>query len=233
MNDHTKALAAFKIAEKGLTNEVMEATNLSYISQSEAALGNYGAAYDHLVKSKAVSDSIFVVSKAKYTQELEVQYQTQKKEAELLLKEENIRFLQQDAAFMRQEARLQAAKLTAASLLSQKNEVELELKRKGLEALTAKSKLQQATIDQATARRKVTFLIMLLLAVIIGLLVWLFWAKLRSNRVITQKNGLLQQLVKDKSWLLKEMHHRVKNNLHTIMHWRPSGTRNRAYFRCR
>lgn|GEM_PF-1502184 len=157
-NDHTKALAAFKIAAQGLTNEVMKASNLSDIAQSAAALGDYTAAYQYLMKSKGISDSIFVVNKEKVIQELEVEYQTKKKEAAL-----------------------------------------------------------QAARDQASVRKKVTVIIIALLGVIIGLLVWLFWSKLKSNKVITGKNVQLQQLVKDKSWLLKEMHHRVKNNLHTIM----------------
>lgn len=39
----------------------------------------------------------------------------------------------------------------------------------------------------------------------------------RKNETITQKNEQLQQLLKDKDWLLKEVHHRVKNNLHTVI----------------
>jgi two-component sensor histidine kinase len=186
-NEHhyyEKAMAVLKIAETGLTREngVIVASNFSHMGRSAAGLGHYEAAYQYLAKSKTIADSIFVVSKEKHTQELEVQYQTEKNKADLLLKEEKIRSLNQNAVIMQQEARLQLA-----------------------------------AIEQAASRRKVTALVIVSLAVIIALLCWLFWSKLRLNKVITNKNGLLQQLVKDKSWLLKEMHHRVKNNLHTIM----------------
>lgn len=218
-NYHEKAMVAYKKAEKGLNsaNEPAVASNFAYISQSEASLGNYQSAYYYLLKSKNISDSIYDVSKAKYTQELDIQYQTQKKEADLRLKEENIRNLNQHAQLLERDARIQQAKLEAASLLSKNNEIELKLNKKDIEILTKNSILQQAQIERADAKRKVTALIIVLLAVIIALLVWLSWTKLRSNKVITNKNGLLQQLLKDKSWLLKEMHHRIKNNLHIIM----------------
>jgi two-component sensor histidine kinase len=55
------------------------------------------------------------------------------------------------------------------------------------------------------------------LALIILILVfYLYGQKQQSNREMADKNGLLQKLVSEKEWLLKEVHHRVKNNLHTI-----------------
>ena len=63
----------------------------------------------------------------------------------------------------------------------------------------------------------ITFGGIFLLLIILFLLFKSNGNKQRTNRMITQKNAMLQQLVADKEWLLKEVHHRVKNNLHTIV----------------
>jgi two-component sensor histidine kinase len=78
---------------------------------------------------------------------------------------------------------------------------------------------QKATAELARSNliRNITFGGVFLLSVILFLLFRSYRMKQRTNRTITQKNAALRQLVADKEWLLKEVHHRVKNNLHTVI----------------
>jgi two-component sensor histidine kinase len=141
----------------------------------DSAAGNYRAAIYHLNRNHKQVDSGLAESKQRDVQKLLIQFESQKKEDSIKLKDQNIALLKQNAAF------------------------------------------QQTKLDKTALLIKITIGGVFLLLVIATLLYRQYRNKRRINRVITEKNELLEQLLIEKEWLFKEVHHRVKNNLHTIL----------------
>jgi len=101
---------------------------------------------------------------------------------------------------------------------------ETEKKEQSIKLLEQESRLQKAELKQFRYTTSWVLGVTVLLVVITGLAINYSRLKQRTNdklliqqRQIENKNDSLQRLVKEKDWLVKEIHHRVKNNFHIVM----------------
>ena len=105
-------------------------------------------------------------------------------------------------------------------------EINYETRQKdaALTLLKKKSQLQQASIASKNLVANFMIVGFVLLAIIIAGLYNRYLVNKRYNTVlegtqqeIAAKNVYLEKLLADNEWLLREVHHRVKNNMHVIM----------------
>lgn len=227
---------ASKLRYKKSPLEFSGAVN-QYLSDAYAGAKDYYLALKYYKDYRVIADSQYTESNTKNVNELSTKYKTKEKEQEIILLNKDNQL--KDLSIKEKQQSLLLSQLQnkqneqSISLLNKEGELkDLSIKEKQQSLLLSNANLtqqqQQVTIlnkenslkDLQIKEKKRTILfntlgLISISVIAIGIL-YLYRSKQKTSKQLEEKNTIITHSLKEKEVLLKEIHHRVKNNLQVI-----------------
>lgn len=157
--------------------------------KTDSASQNYFKAIRHYQSFKKINDSVFNASRIKEVSELQIRYETRAKDRDIQVQSKNI--------------------------LLQKKDILL---------LTKQNQLEHYQVEKSQSRGNQIAACAIVLVLLLGIGYSRYRLKIQNNlelqqqkQLITAKNTELEHLLNENQWLLREVHHRVKNNLQMVI----------------